>query len=259
MPNFSPDLQVFLLIMVYYKDYLILFFLLFILIHTVHSQNEIDSLDIISQDTLSPVQRSGIFDFVFSRSYIVNSDFREDVPLIASESGTSSIGLSFNRVFNTKIGIHFQPVFKTLRLSFQNDMSRTFPNDPDTNLTSQRYRIYYLATDIGFRYNIKKDEKNRPKTFFEVGVSLGVNVGNSEKKIRLLEDEKIKIKSSTITHINRFYTGSYIKLNYRWLGLYFSYRFSRIFKKNTFYRYDLYDFREYPVFPNFEVGFCLVL
>lgn len=259
MHSFSHQLQVFLLIMVYHKDYLIFFFLLFIFIHPIHSQNEIDSLDIISQDTLSPVQRSGIFDFVFSRSYIVNSDFRKDVPLIASESGTSSIGLSFNRVLNNKIGIHFQPVFKTLRLSFQNDIYRTFPNDPDTNLTSQRYRMYYLASDIGFRYNIKKDEKNRPKTFVEIGVSLGVNIGNSEKKIRLLEDEKIKMKSSTITNLNRFYTGSYMKLNYRWLGLYFSYRFSRIFKRNAFYRYDLYDFREYPVFPNLEVGFCFVL
>ncbi|GIV43685.1 MAG: hypothetical protein KatS3mg035_0808 [Bacteroidia bacterium] len=102
-------------------------------------------------------------------------------------------------------------------------------------------------------------KKNRPVTFVELGFSLGLNVGNSEKKIRFLQNEKIKIKSSTINNLNDFYTGSYLKLNYRWLGLFFNYRFSRIFKKDAFYRFDLNDFRVYPIFPNFEVGFCLVL
>ncbi|GIV43686.1 MAG: hypothetical protein KatS3mg035_0809 [Bacteroidia bacterium] len=147
----------------FYRDFRFFYFL-FVCIYffsftRLYSQIETDTLDILSQDTLQPVQRSGIFDFVFNRSYILNADFREDVPLIAAESGTSSLGLSFNRLINKKIGLHFQPVFKTLRLSFKNDKTRTFPNDPDTTLSSQKYRIYYIATDLGFRYNIKKDEK----------------------------------------------------------------------------------------------------
>lgn len=231
----------------------------FNLFYSLHAQIETDTLDILTLDSLPPVQRSGLFDFVFSRSYIINADFREDVPLIPAESGTSSIGLSFNRVINKKIGIHFQPVFKTLRLSFKNDINRTFPNDPDTTLASQKYRMYYLASDVGFRYNFKKDEKNRPVTFFELGFSFGWNVGNSEKKMRFYPNEKVKIKSSNIANLNRFYAASYLKVNYRWLGLYFQYRYTPIFKKNATYRYDLNDFRQYPDFPSFEVGFCLVL
>lgn len=243
-----------------FKNLFLLIILIFNLITSnfIYSQIETDTLDILSQDTLSPVQRSGIFNFIFSRSYIINANFREDVPLVAAESGTSSIGFSFNRVLNKNLGIHFQPVLKTLRLSFKNLSNRTFPNDPDTTLASQKYRIYYLASDLGFRYNVKKDEKNRPVTFIEVGISWGINVGNSEKKIRLFQDEKIKIKNSNIQNLNFFYSGSYIKLNYRWLGLYFNYRFTPIFKKDTFYRFDLNDFRKYPDFPNFEAGFCLV-
>ncbi len=249
--------SVFLRIFMYSSAFIFLIF--FVFYKPVLSQTENDTLDFLNQDTLVPVQRSGIFNFVFSRSYIINADFRKDVPIVPSECGTSSIGLSFNRVINPKIGLHFQPVFKTLRLSFKNDKNRSFPNDPDTLLDVQKYRIYYVASDVGFRYNIIKDEKNRPVTFFELGMSLGINIGNSEKKMRFLKDEKIKIKSSDIRDIQRIYTGSYAKLNYRWLGLYFNYRFSSIFMKNALYRFDLYDFRPYPQFPHFEVGFCLVL
>jgi len=234
------------------------FCLLMLFSFSLYAQNENDTLDFFNQDTLTPIQRSGIFDFVFSRSYILNSDFREDVPLIASESGTSSIGMSFNRIINKNFAIHFQLVFKTLRLSFKNDKNRTFPNDPDTTLSTQKYRIYYLATDIGFRYNLKKDDKNRSVTFTEIGVSLGYNIGDSEKKIKFLTNEKIKYKNSEIKNINRIYAGAYLKLNYRWTGLYVNYRFSSIFKKDALYRYDLNDFREYPKFPNFEVGVCFV-
>jgi len=218
-----------------------------------------DTLDILSQDTLAPVQRSGNFNFVLSRSYILNADFQEGVPLVQSETGTSSVGFSLNKNFSKYFALHFQPVFKTLRLSFKNDKNRTFPNDPDTSLFLQKYRIYYLATDLGLRFNIKKDEKNRPKTFLELGFSLGYNIGNSEKKLKFTQEKKIKIKSPTIENLQKIYTGSYLKVNYRWLGLHFNYRFSNIFKKDATYRYDLYDYRKYPSFPRLEVGICLVL
>ncbi len=245
-----PTLKSFLFVIIFFT---------YAMFNILKAQVGNDSLDIISQDTLAPVQRSGLFNFVFNRSYIINADFREDVPLIPSQSGTSSIGLSYNRVINKNIGLHFQPVFKTLRLSFKNDKNRSFPNDPDTTLALQKYRFYYIASDLGFRYNFRRDEKNRPVTFIEIGLSLGFNVGNSEKKLKLFQNEKIKIKSSNIKNINRFYTGSYAKLSYRWLGLYFNYRFSQIFKKGSMYRFDLNDFRLYPDFPNFEVGFCIVI
>lgn len=218
-----------------------------------------DSLAYLEQDTLPPVQRKGLFNFVFNRSFLLISDFRTDVPLNSAQSGTSSIGISFNKAFSPKWGFHFQPTFKTLGLAFRNTMERSFPNDPDTTLAMQKYRMYYFATDNGLRYNFKRDEKNRPVIFVEIGISLGFLVGNSEKKTKYFPKEKIKTKSSTIQDLNRWYSAVYLKANYRWLGLYANYRLTHIFLKSRTYRFDLNDNRPYPIFPNVEFGFCIVI
>lgn len=215
----------------------------------------------IAEDT---IQTAGVrpaekFNFVFNRGFIALQSAVDSVPIKGSASGTMFLGLSFNKLLSPKFAIQFQPGFSALKFEFSSKPGKRFPTPGDSVYRYERIRFFYVEVPIGLRYNIVRDSKYRVASFVEFGASVGYHLATSTKRSRVNGEQEIREKLSGPGDASKFRTCLYLKVHYRFLGIWINYRLSKVFNPSKKYTTLDNSVVNYPLLPNAEFGFSITL
>lgn len=220
-----------------------------------------ESQHIVSEDTIqtSGVRSAEKFNIVFNRGFIVTQSSNDSVPVKGSASGTTFIGLSFNKLLSPRFAIQFQPGFSGYKFEFPAKPEKIFPTRGDTVYRYERLRFFYIDIPIGLRYNLVRDSRYRAVSFIEFGGSIGYHIASSTKRSRMIGDQEIKEKLSGAGEVNKLRVCLYIKAHYRFLGIWINSRITNVYDPNKTYFTDDGRVEKYPRLPSIEIGLSVTL
>ena len=234
-------------------------------IGAVFGQN--DAVKVKEKKTIPGGER---FDFIYTRGLLLKTDPPANAPYSISKSGVHAFGLGFGiPLFGQFAQFRVEPRLLWNRMVYsQDDSLKTFPSayvDPDSAgaLEYEKERGFFLELPIGIKLNLIRNRDKKVQLFLELGFSGGYLLGSSFKTRALVDHDndpttemiKQTTKDSKVLNLSRFRYGPYARFGWNKLALYGYYRMSEIFDSKETHSGG----ESYPVFPQIELGFSVIL
>lgn len=209
-----------------------------------------------------------LYDFVIERGFVMNI-LKNDTaaPVDPARSGSLVLGAGFNFPFKNKFALLVQPGINWYKILFSQNSQKQFPTDSGNFFTYEKHRMVYLEAQLGFRYYVRQQKKNKVGAklsfFLDVGIEGGL-LTSSSSKYRYNDSLTGKTTSVLVRKIDgvvpyRF--AGYVRLGSGNIAAMMMYRFS-----------DLYDTRKtytvpggggktmpFPTMPPLELGISIVI
>ena len=243
---------------------MILAFLLLFVPASVLAQTEEELEKYRYQDTLperarnrlfKQVRPSERFDLFFNRGFLIRTGTQPDsVPFKPAQSGTYLVGISFNFQLAPRWIWRVQPCAAFQTVAFDSKAGKKFPNIRDS-VSTERLRSDYIELHNAISFVFNRDTvKKRSTAWVDVGICLGVRVGGRWRIHTTEGTRKAVLTLPGVEGMSPIRAGVFVKIAYRFAGVWAYYRFSNLFVNNA-----TLDGRPYPKFEGFELGFSLML
>ncbi len=203
------------------------------------------------------------FDIVFNTGYLLGGASADSAPTNGL-SGTTFLGFSFNWVVNRRFALKAQPGVAFYKLNFDQTPAKRFPTPPDSGVTSEKLRAFYIEVPLGVAIAIKRDEQDRLRTWAELGATVGYRFDSSLKLAGTdANGDAFKLRTDGIRGFARWRVGLYGKVAYKLFGFWAFYRLTDVFEPGAGYDPVQGVRRAGPARfvepPRFEFGVTLVL
>jgi hypothetical protein len=203
----------------------------------------------------SQVRPSERFDLFFNRGFLIRTGAQPDsVPFKPAQSGTYLVGISFHFQLARRWIWRLQPCAAFHVLTFESIPAKKFPNFRDS-LSTERLRSDYLEIHNALSFVFSRDTvKKRTTAWVDAGVSLGVRVGGRWRINTVENGRRALLTLPGVEGMNPIRAGVFVKIAYRFAGIWAYYRFTPLFLREA-----SLNGRPYPKFEGFELGFSVML
>ena len=207
-----------------------------------------------AQIRLRSIKATERFDLQLNWGFLIAQQMPDSVPVRTSSSGSRVVGLSFNYLVTDRWMIKVQPGCSFFKITFEQSRQKTFPSPADS-ANKEKLRTEFLDLALGVAYVLQADTaKGKFISVLEAGISGARLLGSSYKLTRIENGQTAKLKLPGIPDINPWRAGAYLRLSYRFVGLWAFYRFTPVFRISQSAEGFMY-----PSFPRWELGFSVIL
>jgi hypothetical protein len=217
---------------------------------------------------LSNLRPTEKFDIIFDWGFLLselhpNPAPNDSAPVRSAGSGSRSFGISFNYTIGNRLIAKIQPSINLMRITLDQTERKNFIVRQRDSLTTERIRAEYVELPICISLPLKVDSSRfKVISFIDVGFGVGYRLGSSYKYISNRPENRFRLVVPTIEDLNPWRTYVCVKLAYRFVGIWATYRLSPVFRSARRFNYsdtETPDLRPYPKFPPFELGFSIIL
>jgi hypothetical protein len=206
---------------------------------------------------------------IFNRGFILNGGSIDTMPLNTFNSGTYSLGVSYQKSFaKNTLGLRVAPSISWLRLAYNQSDAKTFPTLTDSTgiqLDRERHQMTSVDLPISIYVNITKDEDQDPRFFVELGGYVGYLIGANYKARFDNNDIRYTTRLGRLQRLEgqfeRFRYGVFGRIGYKWVSLYAMMRLTPVFGEftNEVIRPKPASGYRNPEIPPIELGISLLL